>query len=81
MSVLIIIKNQKQMRESNWGTWRQANYFDILCGEDKLTIYCNLRSYDVPVQSMPAGEILISNYDTAGADSVLRPYEARVICG
>ncbi|MDO5456357.1 MAG: alpha,alpha-phosphotrehalase [Eubacteriales bacterium] len=58
--------------------------YERTLGDEKLTVYCNLRGYDVAVQGLVdlAGkELLIGNYASAGEDGVLRPYEARVICG
>ena len=69
----------------------QANMFsfDVIAyerklGDEKLTVYCNLRGHDVAVPGpaeLAGGEILICNYAAAGEDGVLRPYEARAIRG
>lgn len=66
----------------------QANMFsfDVIAyertlGDEKLTVYCNLRGYEVPVSGMPSGEILICNYAEAGENGVLKPFEARAIRG
>ena len=54
--------------------------YERTLGEQKLTVFCNLRDHEVPVQGIPDGEILISNYAQAGDGGVLRPFEARAIC-
>ena len=55
--------------------------YERTLGDEKLTVYCNLRGYEVPVNGMPSGEILICNYEEAGDSSVLKPFEARAIRG
>lgn len=55
--------------------------YERTLGDEKLTVYCNLRGYEVPVNGIPSGEILICNYEEAGDNSVLKPFEARAIRG
>ena len=55
--------------------------YERTLGDEKLTVYCNLRGYEVPVKGMPSGEILICNYAEAGDSGILKPFEARVIRG
>ncbi len=69
-----------EIRFLNTGTDDVIAYERTL-GDEKLTVYCNLRDHEVPVKGMPEGEILIASYAQAGAGDVLRPYEARVIRG
>ncbi|MBQ9028147.1 MAG: alpha,alpha-phosphotrehalase [Lachnospiraceae bacterium] len=56
--------------------------YERTLGDVKLTVYCNLRGYEVPFADLAKGEILLSNY-AAGElkDSALKPYEARVVVG
>lgn len=54
--------------------------YERTLGEEKLTVYCNLKGYEVPVADLAKGEILISNYAAEELrDGALKPYEARVI--
>ena len=55
--------------------------YERTLGDEKLTVYCNLRDHEVPANGMPQGDILISNYAEPGGADVLRPFEARVIKG
>ena len=55
--------------------------YERTLGDEKLTVFCNLRGYEVPAPGMPDGEILISNYAGEFGAGVLRPFEARVIVG
>jgi trehalose-6-phosphate hydrolase len=54
--------------------------YERTLGEEKLTVYCNLREYEVPFADLAEGEVLISNYAADElSDNMLKPYEARVI--
>jgi glycosidase len=54
--------------------------YERTLGEEKLTVYCNLKGYEVPVADFAKGEILISNYAAEELrDGALKPYEARVV--
>ena len=53
--------------------------YERTLGDEKLSVYCNLKGTEVTADSMPEGEILVSNYGQAGDKGVLRPFEARVI--
>ena len=92
-SILAFYKKLVQLRKENeiiadggirfldTGTSDVIAYERTLGGE-KLTVYCNLRGYDVPVQGLSefaGGEILVCNYASAGEGGVLRPFEARAI--
>ena len=55
--------------------------YERTLGDEKLTVFCSLRGYDVPAPGMPEGEILISNYADGFGAGALRPFEARVIVG
>ena len=55
--------------------------YERTLGDEKLTVFCNLRGCEVPAPGMPEGEILISNYAGGYGAGVLRPFEARVIAG
>ena len=92
-SILAFYKKLVQLRKENeiiadggirfldTGTSDVIAYERTLGGE-KLTVYCNLRGYDVPVQGLSefaGGEILVCNYASAGEGGVLRPFEARTI--
>ena len=92
-SILAFYKKLVQLRKENeiiadggirfldTGTSDVIAYERTLGGE-KLTVYCNLRGYDVPVQGLSAlagKEILVGNYASAGEDGVLRPHEARAV--
>ena len=54
--------------------------YERTLGDEKLTVYCNLREYEVPFADLAEGEVLISNYAADElSDNMLKPYEARVI--
>ncbi len=54
--------------------------YERTLGEEKLTVYCNLRGTEVPNAYSAKGDILICNYAVEDVtDSTLKPYEARVI--
>ena len=54
--------------------------YERTLGEEKLTVYCNLREYEVPFADLAEGEVMISNYAADElSDNMLKPYEARVI--
>ena len=54
--------------------------YERTLGEEKLTVYCSLRGYEVPFANMAKGNVLISNYEVGELkDNALKPYEARVI--
>ena len=53
--------------------------YERTLGDEKLTVYCNLRGYEVPFVDPAKGDILICNYAAEDVtDSTLKPYEARV---
>ena len=53
--------------------------YERTLGDEKLTVYCNLREYEVPFADLADGEILITNYAAEELkDNALKPYEARV---
>ena len=91
-SILAFYKKLVQLRKDNEiiadGEIRFLNpgtddviAYERTLGDEKLTVYCNLRGYEVPVSGMPSGEILICNYAEAGDSNVLKPFEARAIRG
>ncbi len=54
--------------------------YERTLGDEKLTVYCNLREYEVPFADLAEGEVMISNYAADElSDNMLKPYEARVI--
>ena len=54
--------------------------YERTLGEEKLTVYCNLRGTEVPNAYSAKGDILICNCAVEDVtDSTLKPYEARVI--
>ncbi|MBQ8054444.1 MAG: alpha,alpha-phosphotrehalase [Lachnospiraceae bacterium] len=54
--------------------------YERTLGDEKLTVYCNLRGTEVPAAYPAKGDILICNYAVEDVtDSTLKPYEARVI--
>jgi len=54
--------------------------YERTLGDEKLTVYCNLRGTEVPNAYSAKGDILICNYAVEDVtDSTLKPYEARVI--
>jgi trehalose-6-phosphate hydrolase len=53
--------------------------YERTLGDEKLTVYCNLRGHEVPFADLVKGEILITNYAAEELkDTALKPYEARV---
>ena len=53
--------------------------YERTLGDEKLTVYCNLRGHEVPFADLVKGEILITNYAAEELkDNALKPYEARV---